>query len=502
MRTDTGFSLKKEEDNFFLLGQYRALFGRDGHLFVSNTCDMLAISRLIDLLSFPDYGTAINSVVYQYSTNSQGDDAVTNACVKAGAPSAEEFFRMVGPQGQQTPASQTIVRNFKALMMNEARNGLRGVREVVPCRRLATHGDDMSAEFEKAILKGYAHADAFGSLAGFGARFEPRDCWMDGFTDSSGASARTHAGDSETCMTSILDRLASEYSFEDYLDSIGSASNFDEMVCGQKNNVWRQGTAGASGRGYNKHIPCPWSDSNGIYNFDYSSVEAPSFDLTPEETAYRLSGASPSWDAIKFHPSDLGDLSQHYQPDTADFQLPVKVEVIIHGSTCSEDYDPSSQRRRLLSFRSRKHIRGNAARRLLQLESGDGVTPDARFGGGSSISFNINVNLANSAATQSQIIGMDKQGEETIVKATEEVKSQLGLEPTATDTEVREEIYKNVRKMVKESHSCLHKLQMSWVSLSFGAYYVLNFVIAAIVAACAPDLLTGKSPNVFYDPLN
>ena len=500
IRTDTGFVLKKEEDNFFLLAQFRTLFGRDGHLFIDNTCDMLAISRLLEILRFADYGTEINDVIYQYAQNTQGQAAVDNACVKAGAPSAEEFFKMIGPQGQQIPASQTIVRNFKSLLMNEARQGIRGIREVVPCRRLATHGDDMSYEFRNAVLKGYAHADAFGSKAGFGARFEPRDCWMDGFTDSSGNETRSHTGDSETCMTNILQRLESEYSFEDYLDSIGPSENFDEMVCTQKNNVWRQGSAGANGRGFNKHIPCPWSKV-GLFNFDHSSVKAPSFAMTDEETAYRLSGASPSWDAIVFHPDDIGDLSNHYQPDTEDFQLPVKVEVLIHGSTCSEEYDPASQRRRLLSFRERKHIRGGAARQLLQLESGAGVTPDARFGGGSHIAFNINVHLGEGAATQPQIIGMDKQGEETIVKATEEVKEQLGLDKTATDTEVHEEIYKNVKKMVKESHSCLHKLQFSWVTLSFVGYYVLNFLVAALFTACAPDLLTGKSPSVFYDPL-
>ena len=99
----------------------------------------------------------------------------------------------------------------------------------------------MSYEFRNAVLKGYAHETAFNSTAGFGARFEPRDCWMDGFTDSSGDTSQTHAGDSETCMTNILERLNSEYAFEDYLDSIGPAENFDEMVCTQKNNVWRQG---------------------------------------------------------------------------------------------------------------------------------------------------------------------------------------------------------------------------------------------------------------------
>ena len=500
LRTDTGFELKKEEDNYFLLAKFRTLFGRDGHLFVDNTCDMLAVSRLLEILRFRDYGAQINKIIYKYADNEQGQDAVDNACVKTGAPSADEFFKMVGPQGQQVPASQTIVRNFKALLMGEARSGIRGIREVVPCRRLATHGDDMSFQFRNAILKGYSDETAFNSTAGFGARFEPRDCWMDGFTDSSGNTSRTHAGDSETCMTNILDRLNSEYAFEDYLDSIGPAENFDEMVCTQKNNVWRQGSAGASGRGFNKHIPCPWSKV-GLFNFDHSSVEAPAFALTAEEKAYRLSGASPSWDAIVFHPNDIGDLANHYQPDTEDFQLPVKVEILIHGSTCSEEYDPASQRRRLLSFRERKNIRGSAARKLLQLESGAGVTPDARFGGGSSIAFNINVNLAPAAATQSQVIGMNDQGEEIVVSTSSDVKKQLGLPDSATEEDVRKEIYKNTKKMLKESHSCLHKLQFSWVTLSFVGYYVLNFLVAALLAAFAPDLLTNKSPSVFYDPL-
>ena len=502
LRTDTGFTLKKEEDNYYLLAQYRTLFGRDGHLFVDNTCDILAVSRLLDLLSFPDYGSSVNAIIYQYSKNSQGQDAVNNACVSSGHPSASQFFKMIGPQGAQAPATQTVVRNFKALTMNEARTGDRNIREVVPCRRLATHGDDLSAEFQNAVIKGYASPDAFGSKAGFGARFEPRDCWMDAFTDSTGNTSISHAGDSETCMTNVLERLSSEYSFEDYLDSIGPAENFDEMVCTQKNNVWRQGSAGDSGRGYNKHIPCSWT-STGLFDFDFNSTQAPSFDLTEAEAANRLSGASPSWDAIVFNVGNIADLRSHYHPETKDFQLELKVEVIIHGSTCSEEFDTASQsqRRRLLGFRERRHIRGSSARKLLQLESGEGVTPDARFGGGSSVSFNVQVHLSDEAATQSQIIGMDKQGEETIVTATDEVKEQLGLDSTATDTEVREEIYKNVRKMVKESHSCLHKLQMSWVALSFVGYYVLNFLVAVLFAACAPDLLTGKSPSVFYDPI-
>ena len=55
------------------------------------------------------------------------------------------------------------------------------------------------------------------------------------------------------------------------------------------------------------------------------------------------------------------------------------------------------------------------------------------------------------------------------------------------------------KKMVKESSACLHKLSFSWVTLSFVGYYVLSLLIAALLAAFAPDLLTGKSMSVFYD---
>ena len=61
-------------------------------------------------------------------------------------------------------------------------------------------------------------------------------------------------------------------------------------------------------------------------------------------------------------------------------------------------------------------------------------------------------------------------------------------------------IKKNVKKMVKESSACLHKLSFSWVTLSFVGYYVLSLLIAAILALAAPDLLTGKSMSVFFDP--
>ena len=499
-RTDVGFNLKQEGENYFLLAEYRSLFGNTGHLFIDESCDMLAVSKLLDMLSFPDYGSSVNNVVYALSKNKLGQDAVDNACVKNGAPTADKFFKMLGPQGTQAPASQTIVRNFKALLLNEARGETptRGIREVIPCRRLATHGDDMSWEFRNAILKGYTHADAYGNLSNFGSRFEPRDCFLDGYTDTTGSTAKTHVGDSETCMSNVLKHLTSSTSFEDYLNEIGGSEDFDEEICVQKNNIWRQGAAGPNKRSFNKHIPCGYTRA-GLFNFDYDSVVAPDFNITDEEKAYRLSPSASSWDAIVYHPDDIGDLAQHYEPSTEDFQLQLKVEVIVHGSTCTADFDPLSQRRRLLSFTERKRIRG-PSRKLLQLASGDGVTPDARFGGGSSISFNINVNLASAAATQSQVIGMDKQGEETIVKASSDVKAQLGLDETATDVEVREEIYKNVKVMVKESNECLHKLSFSWVTLSFIGYYVVSLLLAALLAACAPDLLTGKSMSVFFDP--
>jgi len=179
--------------------------------------------------------------------------------------------------------------------------------------------------------------------------------------------------------------------------------------------------------------------------------------------------------------------------------LQLKVEVTVHGSTCTAEFDSSSQRRRLLEFTERKRIRG-PSRKLLQFESGEGVVPDARYGGGNSVAFNINVHLDDAAATQSQIIGMDKQGEETVVTASEEVKTQLGLGEDATDAEVRTEIYRGVKKMVKESNECLHKLNFSWITFSFIGYYIVSLLIAALFAGCAPDQLTGKAPSVFYDP--
>ena len=129
-------------------------------------------------MTLPDFGNvADNNIVYAYANNlpedsngvASGNQAVLNACVKSGAPAPEDFFKKLGPQNQQIPVSQTIVRNFKSMMMKEAKDLNRGVREVVPCRRLATHGDDLSPAFADTILYGYD--TAFGSKSALGDRF-------------------------------------------------------------------------------------------------------------------------------------------------------------------------------------------------------------------------------------------------------------------------------------------------------------------------------------------
>lgn len=199
----TGFSLKKEDTSYFLLADYRPLYGQSGHQFIDNTCDILSITRLLDLLTLPDFQNEYdNNMVYQFATNLpekcttdndgvqtcalSGDEAVKQACVHVGTDDEntaqlrpEDFFKKLGPKGNQVPVSQTIVRNFKSMMMKEAKELMRGVREVVPCRRLATHGDNLSPQFADTILYGYN--TGFGSLSEFGDRYEPRNCWHDSF---------------------------------------------------------------------------------------------------------------------------------------------------------------------------------------------------------------------------------------------------------------------------------------------------------------------------------
>ena len=41
-------------------------------------------------------------------------------------------------------------------------------------------------------------------------------------------------------MTNVLDHLSSSTSFQTYMDEIGGSVNFEEEVCVQKNNLWRE----------------------------------------------------------------------------------------------------------------------------------------------------------------------------------------------------------------------------------------------------------------------
>lgn len=222
----TGFTLKKEDNNYFLLADYRPLYGSSGHQFIDNTCDILSITRLMDLLTLPDFENEYdNNMVYQFAKNlpekcttvngatscvGSGDEAVKQACVAQGTdPNSnlkllpEDFFKKLGPKGDQKPVSQTIVRNFKSMMMKEAKDLLRGVREVVPCRRLATHGDDLSPEFAETVLGGYTKG--YGSLSKWGDRFEPRNCWFDGYkqtcTSVNGTDVTAQYDNSKVCET-------------------------------------------------------------------------------------------------------------------------------------------------------------------------------------------------------------------------------------------------------------------------------------------------------------
>ena len=56
MKSGTGYTMRREEDDFFLLADYRPLFGADGYLFVGDTCDLIAVSRALDMLTLPTMG--------------------------------------------------------------------------------------------------------------------------------------------------------------------------------------------------------------------------------------------------------------------------------------------------------------------------------------------------------------------------------------------------------------------------------------------------------------
>ena len=175
------------------------MFGSDGHLFVGDTCDMIAVSRALDMLTLPTMGNADDDdLVYVNSRNiplqasggtfvaGSGRHAVESACVNppsatGRAPEPSDFFKALGPKNNQIPVSQTIVRNFKSMAIDNAKILNRGIREVIPCRRLSTHGDNLSPEFANAILYGYEDDRSYGSLSEFGNNYEPKSCWRDSY---------------------------------------------------------------------------------------------------------------------------------------------------------------------------------------------------------------------------------------------------------------------------------------------------------------------------------
>ena len=802
-KSGTGYTMKREVDDYFLLADYRPLFGADGHLFMRETCDMISLSRHLDLLSLPDMGhPEDNDLVYINARNTptqtvdntvvagSGRHAVEAACINPPAatalgPTAIQFYKPLGPQGQQIPVSQTLVRNFKSMAIEDAKNLERSIREVIPCRRLATHGDDLTPEFTNAVLYGYGDSRSYGSLTEYGDNFEPKSCWRDGYVTScrephtdvdrtsalntadlclgptttkprsrvgliphkcenmipgniigtgaevqvdgvtvstkdecwhqckaqhyvkcifmsatnecrgdnanqgniqtlvpdgtsadyiTNCSARTydiaasaagqfkgvttalfnastaadleeaesicaldancigfqekagaatalkcatdaatdlttdvdvltsfptlykgsfdsclatcveksptsdvvehsstacicktvtvagtcdanaanavpdhfivpgklgeaaravtyeffeqvdpdelgeeevystrhmkvtehncqwckwsntvprvHDNDSENCMTSVAGHLSSATSFQTYMDNIGGSVNFEEEVCVQKNNLWRE-----SGT---KHLPCRY---RSLHDFKVDSVYEPvGWVLTDEEKAYRLSPNSPSWDAIQFSPDDVGNIADHWEPVTKDFILPIKAEIVIHGSSCIADYDTTSGdsvsngRRRLLGNKQRIHFGFNKKKRtLLQFDDADAMTPVQEFGGTTSSAFNIAISVTAENVAAQKVLGPNGQ----ILKPGDPL---YPIADKDADGDLQDDIYETVHKMHQADINCMGTLNTMWFGIAFGLYYGTLFLLSLILVN-VPDTITGKPMNIFFDVL-
>ena len=802
-KSGTGYTMKREVDDYFLLADYRPLFGADGHLFMRETCDMISLSRHLDLLSLPDMGhPEDNDLVYVNARNTptqtvdgtvvagSGRHAVEAACINPPAatalgPTAIQFYKPLGPQGQQIPVSQTIVRNFKSMAIEDAKNLERSIREVIPCRRLATHGDDLTPEFTNAVLYGYGDSRSYGSLTEYGDNFEPKSCWRDGYVTSckephtdvdrtstlntaalclgptttkprsrvgliphkcenmipgniigtgaevqvdgvtvstkdecwhqckaqhyvkcifmsatnecrgdngnqgniqtlvpdgtsvdyiTNCSARTydivasaagqfkgvttalvnastaadleeaesicaldancigfqekagaatalkcatdaatdlttdvdvltsfptlykgsfdsclalceanaptsdvvehsstacicktvtvagtcdanaanavpdhfivpeklgegarpvtyeffeqvdpdelgeeevystrhmkvtehncqwckwsntvprvHDNDSENCMTSVAGHLSSATSFQTYMDNIGGSVNFEEEVCVQKNNLWRE-----SGT---KHLPCRY---RSLHDFKIDSVYEPvGWDLTEEEKAYRLSPNSPSWDAIQFSPDDVGNIADHWEPVTKDFILPIKAEIVIHGSSCIADYDTTSGdsvtngRRRLLGNKQRIRFDFNKKKRkLLQFDDAAAMTPVPEFGGTTSSAFNIAISVTAENVAAHQVLGPNGQ----ILKPGDPL---YPITDKDADGDLQDDIYETVHTMHQADINCMGTLNTMWFGIAFAIYYGTLFILSLILLN-VPDAITGKPMNIFFDVL-
>ena len=292
----------------------------------------------------------------------------------------------------------------------------------------------------------------------------------------SNTEPKTYVDDSETCMTNVLDHLVNDQSFESYLDNIGPALDMEQEICVQKNNVYR--TPGS------KHIPCGY---NNLYNFDMDSVYPPEqFEVTEEEISYRLNPSVPSWDSLIFHPDDVGDIANHYEPVTRNFILPIKAEIVIQGHHCHDDYDFAAapgttpqrrRRRRMLGNRRRKRI----GRKLLQADG----TPTNQFGSTDGVAFNIHFDLTVTASTTS---GGGGNGDSQSVSVDGVVlyPGDSGY-PSSPHQQVANTASLNATNTTAD---CVAEEQALLLSLTYGSYYGIILIISLL--SLAADLKLNK----------
>lgn len=252
----------------------------------------------------------------------------------------------------------------------------------------------------------------------------------------------------------------------------------EQEICVQKNNMYR--TTGS------KHISCPY---NNLYNFDMDSVYAPEhFSITDEEKSYRLNPSSPAWDALIFHPDDVGDIANHWEPITNNFILPIKAEVIIQGHSCLDDYDLAAadgaqlrrRRRRLLGNKIRKRV-GQPRRKLLQSDSSAG-----QFGATANIAFKIAI--SPQAATQATYDGG------VIISGKLLRPGDIGY-PFDTDADgklsqaEKEKLVEAINAQIEEEKECQDtRITVMWIL--YGVYYL-------VIAGLSFALPGGAKINIF-----
>jgi hypothetical protein len=258
----------------------------------------------------------------------------------------------------------------------------------------------------------------------------------------------------------------------------------------QKNNLWRE-----SGT---KHLPCRY---RSLHDFKIDSVYEPvGWDLTEEEKAYRLSPNSPSWDAIQFSPDDVGNIADHWEPVTKDFILPIKAEIVIHGSSCIADYDTTSGdsvtngRRRLLGNKQRIRFDFNKKKRkLLQFDDAAAMTPVPEFGGTTSSAFNIAISVTAENVAAHQVLGPNGQ----ILKPGDPL---YPITDKDADGDLQDDIYETVHTMHQADINCMGTLNTMWFGIAFAIYYGTLFILSLILLN-VPDAITGKPMNIFFDVL-